>query len=538
MLKQFNIEDDVFYFIDIFCGNGGVTTGLHNSIVNNKRIAKVIACINHDPKAIKNHYLNHPDTVHYTEDIRTLDISSIIEQVKEIRRINPNAMICVWASPDCTHHSKAKGGGPRNADSRTLAEHLYRYVEGINPCMLFVENVEEFMLWGPLDLTGRPVNNGASFSAWVNHIKSYGYDYDYRLLNSADLGAYTSRKRFFGLFVKDGMPLVFPAPTYCKSPGKEHAGLKKWKPVKEVLDFSDEGVSIFGRKKDLVPKTIDRISQGLIKHVIGGKEVFEKAYANGKGLRKHNTIEELKDLFSGDFNYEPMGPNYWLDKQYSGNDNHQSIDAPAGTIMVNDKHVLMKAEHFVARQFSGGGQSSSVDSPAGSLTTVPKMQLVSAKWIMNTNYNNVGSSINEPAPSLLASRRHYYIMNPQWFGTCQSINKPCPTIIARQDKSPLYLITTKHAHVIIGVYKDDIKEMVKLKEIMALYNIVDIKMRMLKIPELLKIQGFPDGYKMFGTQNDQKKFIGNSVTPIVPEKWLETIYTFLEGRKKTELNYA
>ena len=139
------------YFIDLFCGAGGVTSGLHNAMHNNIRVAKVIACINHDANAIKSHYLNHPETVHYTEDIRTVDISGIVEQVMNIRKNDPDAIICIWCSAECTNHSKAKGGKSRNADSRTLYTEIYRYITAIDPDYVFNENVQEIMMDGPLD---------------------------------------------------------------------------------------------------------------------------------------------------------------------------------------------------------------------------------------------------------------------------------------------------------------------------------------------------------------------------------------------------
>jgi DNA (cytosine-5)-methyltransferase 1 len=46
---------------------------------------------------------------------------------------------------------------------------------------------------------------------------------------------------------------------------------------------------------------------------------------------------------------------------------------------------------------------------------------------------------------------------------------------------------------------------------MVLYQIVDIKMRMLKIPELKRIMGFPEDYVLIGTQAEKKKYIGNAV---------------------------
>ena len=142
------------------------------------------------------------------------------------------------------------------------------------------------------------------------------------------------------------------------------------------------------------------------------------------------------------------------------------------------------------------------------------MKLVSverAKWLMNTNFNNVGSSIEDPAPVITANRKHHYLMNPQYASKGGDIDKPCFTLIARMDKMPPYLITTKEGEVAVVVYKDDTPAMQRIKEFMAIYGIVDIKMRMLNIPELKRIMGFGTDYTLIGTQTEQKKYIGNAV---------------------------
>ncbi len=137
-------------YIDLFCGAGGTSTGVENARYKGMNCAKVIACVNHDKNAIASHTANHPDTLHFTEDIRTLDLSSLMEHLRKCRNHYPNAKIVLWASLECTNFSIAKGGCSRDADSRTLAEHLYRYVETINPDYIQIENVKEFMTWGPL----------------------------------------------------------------------------------------------------------------------------------------------------------------------------------------------------------------------------------------------------------------------------------------------------------------------------------------------------------------------------------------------------
>ena len=263
-------------YIDLFCGAGGTSTGVEHARRDGVKCAKVIACVNHDANAIASHAANHPDTLHFTEDIRTLELAPLVAHIAKMKAIYPDALVVLWASLECTNFSKAKGGKPREADSRTLAEHLFRYVDAIGPEYLQIENVEEFMCWGDLDENGKPISKdkGRLYLRWVNNVKSRGYNYDHRILNAADFGAYTSRKRFFGIFAKGGLPIVFPEATHTKNPQNGLFEKQKWQAVRDVLDLADQGRSIFERKKPLAENTLERIYAGLVKFVAGGKNQF------------------------------------------------------------------------------------------------------------------------------------------------------------------------------------------------------------------------------------------------------------------------
>ena len=178
-------------YIDLFCGAGGTSTGVENARHDGRQCAKVIGCVNHDANAIASHAANHPDALHFTEDIRTLELSPLTAHIAEMRRQYPDAFVVLWASLECTNFSKAKGGQPRDADSRTLAEHLFRYIEAINPDYIQIENVEEFMSWGDLDENGKPISKDAGrlYQQWVSNVCGYGYRFAHRILNSADYGA-------------------------------------------------------------------------------------------------------------------------------------------------------------------------------------------------------------------------------------------------------------------------------------------------------------------------------------------------------------
>ncbi len=504
-------------YIDLFCGAGGTSTGVEAARIGGNKCAKVIACVNHDANAIASHAANHPDALHFTEDIRTLDIAPLAAHVADCRKQYPNAKVVLWASLECTNFSKAKGGQPRDADSRTLAEHLFRYIEDIKPDYIQIENVEEFMSWGDMDGNGHPISRykGRSFVAWMNHIHQYGYQFNYRLLNAADFGAYTSRKRFFAIFSKDDMPIAFPVQTHARK-GFDFAGEKmyrKWKPVREVLDLNDEGTSIFTRRKPLCEKTLERIYAGLIKFVAGGKDAF---------LIKWNSMNQANKYVAPGIdapcptvacqNRLGIAKVQFLSKHFSGDPDSKnlSIEQPAGTITCKDHHSFITA-------YYGNGHNHSVEEPSPTATTKDRFGLVTTKFYQN-EYSGGGqiSSIDEPNPAVLTTPKQklvsvrQYLLNPQFQSAGGSIDKPCFTLIARMDKMPPYLITTKEG-IGIAIYDEDSAMTRKIKEFMSLYGIIDICMRMLKVEELKRIMGFPTEYVLVGTQSEQKKFIGNAV---------------------------
>lgn len=507
-------------YIDLFCGAGGTSTGVNAARLDGEKCADVIACVNHYANAIASHASNHPEALHFTEDIRTLELSPLVAHTAIKRSENPDAFVVLWASLECTNFSKAKGGMPRDADSRTLAEHLFRYIEAINPDYIQIENVEEFMSWGDMDENGKPLSmdRGRLYRRWVNNVKKYGYRFEYRILNSADYGAYTSRKRFFGIFAKKGLPIVFPEPTHSKEPQKTlFNDLKRWKPVKDVLDLEDEGMSIFARKKALSEKTLERIYAGLVKFVAGGKDAFLVKWnsMNRKGIYHAPSIDDPCPVVSTQ-NRLGVATVQFLSKQYSGHpeSKNTSIEEPAGTITCIDHHAFVSA-------YYGNGHNHTIDEPAPTLTTKDRLSLITSQFLDMQYGNGTPASINVPANTVTTNPKFnlvtvkpcksYYLMNPQFASAGGSIDRPCFTLIARMDKMPPYLVATETGDIAINVYDTDTPMTVKIKEFMALYGIVDIKMRMLNINELKRIMGFPDNYVLVGTQADQKKFIGNAV---------------------------
>jgi DNA (cytosine-5)-methyltransferase 1 len=419
--------------VDAFCGAGGVSTGARMS-----GVCRVVAGINHDPVAIASHAANHPDTRHYIEDIRTCPLEDLVAIVREARRRYSQALVLFLASLECTQFSKAKGGKAREADSRMLAWALPRYIRALNPDLVGIENVEEFMGWGDLDDTGRPVSRlqGREYIRWVKAITALGYAHDWRMMNAADFGAYTSRERYFGVFHRPDVRHTWPTPTHARRAQRGELfsdDRKAWMPVADVLDFTNLGRSIFERGKPLVDKTLIRILKGCEKFV------------HQPMLMTCNT------------------PGYC-----------SSLEKPAGTITTRGHKAII--------------------TPVGALLPSPKTNMVTA-----------------------------FIVNPQYSNNGRSVLAPAPTVIASQKSNPLSLAVALHGPAKWIEQPSDSEVMRRLKAFMREHEIADIYMRMLNVSELKRIQGFPDGYILRGTQEQQKKFIGNAVVPVIVSAWMQAI---------------
>lgn len=512
-----------FEGIDLFAGAGGVTTGIEQAEYDGRPIARVRGAINHDPIALASHEENHPEVIHFTEDITRFD-------VKKLPMLSLDAIRYIWASLECTNFSNAKGGLPRDADSRTLANSLFPYIEQVDPDYIFIENVREFMAWGPLNDKGKPLSrkNGIDYLRWVQQVCDCGYDYDYRLLNAADYGAHTSRVRLFIIFARKGMPIRFPKPTHSRKPN----GLRAWKPVKEVLDLADEGESIFNRKKPLVERTLKRIYAGLERYVAKDPAWIVKYYNNKSQGGVDNgssinmpapTITTIHGIYLAQVNFL---------QSYNGNvqSGSSSIEDPARTVTTKDRLCKVTALKWIDKQYNSDHNHQSIDVPAGTVTTNPKLAIVTAEsFLMPTNFTNEPHDLNRPCGALTANRKWHYLVNPQYANPAVSVDKPSFTLIARMDKKPPYLVTTEAGQLAIEISEHDSPTMRKIKRFMAAHGIIDIKMRRLKIIELKKITGLPENYVLLGNKGEQKKFIGNAVPPVVPRKIFETLFREING---------
>lgn len=527
-----------FVIIDLFCGAGGTSFGFTSAMLNGEQIADVIACVNHDPVAIKSHLANFPGCVHFTEDVRTLDVSKLPR-----KQPDDDSIWILWASLECTHFSNAKTGS-RDADSRTLAHALYPYIHHINPDLIKIENVREFMSWGPLTakvikrradigdhcpitydkMTGKIAahfvpesrTKGRDYLKWRQMIESFGYRYKSKLLNSADFGAYQARLRYFGVFAKPGLPITFPTPTHDKH-GRN--GLPRWRAVRDVLELHEVGQSIFTRKKPLSPKTLERVLAGLLKFVKPeiDKNGIEASYLvsnyTGKPESRALSIDApcptLTTVPHESIVHVEHGTRPGFLIQYNGTPDGSvtGMNDPARTLTTKDRFQLVS---FIDNQF-GTGRPSPIDEPCHSLTTVPKQKIVTAATFP-------------------------FVLNPQFNSPGGSIDNPCFTLIAKMDKRPPSLVTaiatsdTDATGVPSEYYTDaTVDPMTRIIVFMREHGLNDVFMRMLKIGELKRIQGFPTDYILHGPQDAQKKFIGNAVVPQVVCAWAIAYFKAING---------
>ena len=361
----FNLNNDLI--VDLFAGGGGASTGIELATGRYVDIA-----VNHDPQAVAMHETNHPQTRHFCEDVFEVDPIAVTKG-------KPVGLL--WASPDCKHFSKAKGGKPVSKKIRSLAWVVVKWARLVRPRVICLENVEEFQTWGPLtgDLPD-PARKGETFRRWVAELEKLGYVVQYKELRACDYGAPTIRKRLFLVARCDGLPIVFPQPTHGK-------GLKPYRTAAEIIDWSIPCPSIFGRAKPLSDNTLRRIANGVVRFVINAQKPFivkdcaklliQMGYGDNKGRRVLDLNKPLGTVTSGGNKFALVSA--FLAKHYSGVVG-TCVSNPVGTITTVDHHSLVtvgmtgvptdrteEVRAFLINYY-GTGMSSAVNEPLNTCT--------------------------------------------------------------------------------------------------------------------------------------------------------------------------
>ncbi len=525
--------------VDNFAGGGGATSGIEEAIGRPVDLA-----VNHSRAAVAMHRANHPATHHACQDIWTVDPKTACGG----RRVR-----LAWFSPDCTHFSRAKGAAPKSREVRDLAHVVVKWARDVRPELIFVENVEEFQTWGPLDESGHPdkARAGETFRAWVAALRDLGYSVEWRCLVAADYGTPTTRKRIVVVARADGRRIVWPEPTHGK--GRP----RPWRAAAEVIDWALPCPSIFDRKRPLADATLKRIAAGLRRYVIESGRPFIVPVTHHKSPGRVHGIDEpfrtitaanrgelalVTPFVSTQFG-QSVGRNVDapLPTVTGGGMGHQAIVAPTlvqtgygeragqrpramdinrplGTVVSGGKHALVAA--FLAKHY-GGVVGHGVERPLGTVTTQDHHSLVTAQldlpgtqaaaFVTKFYGTSTGADARGPLPTVttgggrggghLAEVRAFLV---KYYGSDGS-----PTSQQQSLFDPMHTVTTKARFGLVTIEGQD-------------YQITDIGMRMLSPRELFSAQGFaadyiidpdPDGHYLAKrlTKTEQIELAGNSV---------------------------
>jgi DNA (cytosine-5)-methyltransferase 1 len=539
---QFNLDLHREIFIDNFAGGGGASTGIERGLGR-----FVDSALNHDREALAMHRMNHPQTRHYCEDIRTADPLKIAAG----RPVGG-----IWFSPDCKHFSKAKGGKPRSKKIRGLAWVVIHWINKVSPRMIFLENVEEFQTWCPLDKGGRPSKwrKGWFFECFVGALRRRGYTVDHREIRACNAGAPTIRKRFYLMARRDGQPIVWPEASHGPTAKKPH------RIIAECLDFSLPCPSIFLSRiearavkavRPLADATMARVAKGVDRYVLKSKRPFLVSLTHQGGDRVESVDEPIRTVTGAHRGEKALVAPVIAYAQHGGAT--RPADAPMHTVAASpkDQNQLL-AVHLT--KFNTGAVGQAVDEPGPTVTAnsfikrpggAAPMGVVAAS-VVKMRGTNVGHPLDEPGHTISAQGTHhavsaiYIAQHNGGANGHQTIghpaDKPASTINSKgsqqqvvaaslikyygtdQDpriEEPCHVVTTRDRFALVeamGIIppltpelKDGARRVadflrahgVQLEGEYAMvgeYVIVDIGMRMLKPRELYRAQGFPENY--------------------------------------------
>lgn len=510
-----------FLVADLLCGAGGSSTGAQRAM-RKLGLEMELVCLNHWPVAIDTHQRNHPGARHYVQDIASVRPHLIVPE---------GYLDLLMASPTCTHHSVARGGKPTSDQQRSDPWHIITWLTELRVKRLIIENVWEFISWGPVDhRTGKPVKSrkGEYFHAWIETIKRLGFEPEWRKLNAADFGGATTRQRFILMARSDGKKVHWPMPTHRKRDelnGDLFSGAQPWRPARDIIDWNIKGKSIFNRKKALAPKTLARIHAGAVK--FGWPQPFIVVLRNHMAAQGMDV--PLPTIAASSQHIALAEP---IVVNMKGRSNASSSNEPLPTQTAHAAH-LFSAEPIVLSQHNSGAPRS-VGEPLPTITTGGAASdgrpgcarpMVIEPFVLSRHGEGAPRSVDEPTPTQVAMHSHLLISPYYGSGsgeTCTSGEDVLPTITTKGrfgmvvpithadgsnrarnvDTDPLPTLTTANRGELAFVETDQGIQF-------------DILFRMLEPHELAAAMGFNTEearYEFAGTKTQIIKQIGNAVS--------------------------
>ena len=542
--------------LDLYCGAGGWTTGFEEAMLELGIPFREIAA-NHWCRAIETMVANHPNVIAMQADIEAITPDDIETDVIDH----------LHASPSCTHHSRAKGGKPRSSQLRSQPNEIWKFVDNKHVRRITIENVPEFTKWGPLTTDGKPIKRmeGSCFRAWLEQFTARGYDYEWRILNCADYGDATSRKRFFLQAVKRrcGLKIRWPKPTHAEHPKR---GQERWQGVRKCLDMEDLGRSIFEPGRNLAMNTLRRVDVGMQKFngmsflmdMLGAGEDDEKRvhlltkpmpvqHASGNRFAvvrpfivKMNNHADAEDIEKPLTTVLSGGQHHALCTPFIVRANRgcfaESIDKPLSSQQAHTVHHAL-CQPVIIDHFKNG-EAHSVDEPLGAQTTHNRYS-VATPFIVEHRRNGKAKSLDGPIGTQ-TTKDKFSICTPLILGQnggaqALPVDQPCPTIATKGAIRLVTPVIVDMSHLAgndsghIGSADEPIRTITTFDNIQVATPILidgvdvshlpqlpdgrylDIRLRMLKPSELAAAHSFPKGYRLSGSRTEQVKQIGNSV---------------------------
>ncbi len=431
--------------VDLFCGSGGTSTGLAKACARLGYRTELTA-VNHWDVAIQTHSANHPWARHECARIDQLDP----------RAVAPAGRVdLLVASPECTHFSRARGGAPKNDQSRASGWDVLRWVERLTPRAVILENVAEWQDWGPVHATtGQAIDarRGETFHAFIAALSSLGYRVEWRILNAADYGEATTRERLFVQARRGRAVPTWPAATHSREAGGLFNLGKPWRGAREIIDWAFPSRSIFGRKHPLKPKTLARIEKGI--EALWG-EYAEPFLVLLRGTSAGHVATSAR-----------------------------SIREPVPTITAGGGHVGLVQPFLVTPGGADLRTARPVSDPLPTVTGTDRFAVVEP-FLLSQASGGAPRPVSAPAPTFATSGA-VSLVEPfvvPYYGTSR------PTPVA----APLPTVTTRDRFGLVE------------------HAGLDIRFRMLQPHELAAAMGFPAGYRFAGNRADQVRQIGNAV---------------------------
>ena len=505
--------------VDSFAGGGGASTGIE---LATGRVVDI--AINHDPDAILMHKTNHPHTVHYQASVWDVD-------PLEVTGGSPVGLL--WASPDCKHFSKAKGGKPVNKRIRGLAWIVLRWAGTVRPRVIILENVEEFQTWGPVR-RGHPVKakTGQTFRRFIGQLEGLGYAVEWRELVAADYGAPTTRKRFFLIARCDGRPIVWPEPTHAPADSREvlEGRKKPWRSAAEIIDWSLPCPSIFDTREEirekyglsaqrpLRPNTMRRVARGVDKFVIKSANPF-LVLVNHAGKFRGQEIGDPLQTITAKYGYGVASPTMapWTVTNTTNSTGHP-VNEPIDTARTGGgggqmffgasliQYHTEQSEHVRGQEITG---------PIMTIDAANRYGLTAASLVKYYGNDQHGQNIQDPLHTVI-SKDHEglttaHLVKMKGTNLGGPATEPVQTITAGGGHHGV--VTTRITRAEPGA---DLKHWPEIRELLntycgydlgpedvillhiggVWYFMADIGLRMLTPRDLYRANGFPDDYKI------------------------------------------